>query len=126
MRKCTCDKCEIGSPFSSGQCRLCWLYHNDPRYQKLWGGTLEHAENFIKAVNKRAKDGFRDVDQESYKERLKQCESCDSKTEDWRCLECGCFLTIKAKWSTEDCPRNKWPLPTIESKKDGGCNCNKV
>lgn len=29
MRRCTCDKVD--------KCRLCWLYHNDPRYKKLWG-----------------------------------------------------------------------------------------
>jgi hypothetical protein len=27
-RPCTCDKTDV--------CRLCWLYHNDDRYKKLW------------------------------------------------------------------------------------------
>lgn len=29
-RPCLCDKTE--------RCRLCWLYHNDPRYHALWSG----------------------------------------------------------------------------------------
>lgn len=29
-RPCTCDQ--------AATCRLCWLWHNDERYNRLWGG----------------------------------------------------------------------------------------
>jgi hypothetical protein len=31
-RPCTCDR---------ETCRLCWLYANDRRYRRLWGGSTE-------------------------------------------------------------------------------------
>jgi hypothetical protein len=38
-----CGGCERGAPFDgpydiSRQCRLCWLFHNNADYRKLWGG----------------------------------------------------------------------------------------
>lgn len=35
MKPCNCNKAEIG-PFTSQQCRICWLSLNDLRYRKLW------------------------------------------------------------------------------------------
>lgn len=35
MRPCTCEDHQTG-PYGPGQCRLCWLYHNDPAYRALW------------------------------------------------------------------------------------------
>ncbi len=42
MRPCSCDDCDPGGPYQSGQCRLCWLFH-DPgelgqKYRRLWEG----------------------------------------------------------------------------------------
>jgi hypothetical protein len=35
-RPCECDR-QQGGPWVKGRdCRPCWLYHNDPRYKKLW------------------------------------------------------------------------------------------
>jgi hypothetical protein len=36
VRPCTCESVRPG-PYTAGQCRLCWLYHNDPAYRALWG-----------------------------------------------------------------------------------------
>ena len=37
-RPCTCDRCTpiLGAPYTSDQCRLCWLYHHAPAYRALW------------------------------------------------------------------------------------------
>lgn len=35
-RPCGCDRCVIDGPCSEGDCRLCWLFHNDQRYKNLW------------------------------------------------------------------------------------------
>ena len=40
MRPCTCENVRPG-PYTAGQCRLCWLYHNDPAYRALWGAPGE-------------------------------------------------------------------------------------
>ncbi len=39
MRPCNCNRCPKPGTWQSGQCRLCWLYHNDPRYRTLWEGS---------------------------------------------------------------------------------------
>lgn len=39
MRPCVCDRFVPGEPWVLGRdCRLCYLYHNDPRYKALWCG----------------------------------------------------------------------------------------
>lgn len=57
------------------------------------------------------------VDKEEFKERLRLCNSCperlaDSKnhklTKFSRCPECGCFINLKARLSTEECPLGDW------------------
>lgn len=44
MRRCKCDRCKIGEPFTEDQCALCWLYHNNPRYKKHWDS---HKTNIV-------------------------------------------------------------------------------
>jgi hypothetical protein len=39
-RPCTCDRFTPGQPFEIGRdCRICFLYHTDPAYNRLWGGN---------------------------------------------------------------------------------------
>lgn len=38
MRKCKCDRCVIGQPWTQDQCYFCWTYHNRPEYKALWDG----------------------------------------------------------------------------------------
>ena len=37
-RPCHCDRCGLSlwASFEPGQCRLCWLFHHDPEFQRLW------------------------------------------------------------------------------------------
>jgi hypothetical protein len=45
-RPCNCNRCAVDGPYEPGNCRLCWLWHNDPRYTKLWSGSsTELAKN---------------------------------------------------------------------------------
>jgi len=39
--------------------------------------------------------------------RLVRCESCE-RLEGARCLECGCFIKVKAKLVAAECPLGKW------------------
>ena len=71
-------------------------------------GAIKKASNFLKAVKKHAKDGFADVSLEEYIERLEICNKCPLH-KDGECIECGCILSKKAWWRSEDCPKDKWP-----------------
>lgn len=42
-----------------------------------------------------------------YEDRLNICYSC-KYLNDTKCGVCGCYVKLKAKWSTETCPKNKW------------------
>ncbi len=132
-RPCTCDKPE---------CRLCWLYHNDARYRKLWEATPSFAQkviNFGKSVIDHLTSGAQKVSNEVYDQRLSicsNCEQCDKSNEVWTCKLCGCnlqegaILPGKARWTEQQCPLDKWPkveLPLAESSawvKPRGC-CGK-
>ncbi len=57
------------------------------------------------------------VDKETYKDRLIMCNSCPERLEAnkgnalnkfSRCPECGCFIRLKAKLETENCPLGDW------------------
>ena len=65
---------------------------------------------FLKALFKYAVHGhFKNVEFADYAKRLMTCSKCDkADTEKWRCGVCGCYLTKKAKWKTENCPMGKW------------------
>lgn len=47
------------------------------------------------------------VNDHIYNKRLSICSSCKYKC-GTKCCVCGCYLKKKAKWSTENCPKNKW------------------
>lgn len=63
---------------------------------------------FLKAIKKYAGGGFKNVTLSEYTERLNICAVCPEQ-ENGICKKCGCFLSKKAWWSTEDCPIDKWP-----------------
>ena len=70
------------------------------------------ALNFGTALVRHTTDGLRRVEQATYDARLAictQCPSCD--LERLVCLQptCGCQLTTKAWWASEQCPLGKWP-----------------
>ncbi len=87
---------------------------------------IDKITRFVYSLKKRIKSDFTDVDETTYQKRLAVCELCPNKTENWQCSLCGCFLAIKARWSTEDCPLGKWSLPVIlpESSDKKAC-CKK-
>lgn len=43
-----------------------------------------------------------------YNERYDECNKCDRLTFGKRCLECGCYMQIKAKIKSVKCPLGKW------------------
>ncbi len=65
---------------------------------------------FLHAFGKHIISGNVDVDNLTYRKRLKTCFSCDEldtkKTP--TCKVCGCKVLLKAKWKEQNCPREKW------------------
>jgi len=56
------------------------------------------------------------LDEESEKQRLAACEGKPGETppcpafepKSRQCLDCTCFVDLKAKLATEKCPRHRW------------------
>lgn len=50
--------------------------------------------------------------------RLAVCAACERRY-DWhghdRCAECRCFLALKVRSRTSDCPLGKWSAPEAEA-----------
>ena len=44
---------------------------------------------------------------EVYERRIETCDACEFKINE-RCSICTCYVKRKAKWTTENCPKNKW------------------
>jgi hypothetical protein len=68
-------------------------------------------KNFKKALKKRAGNRT-NVSKEEYAARAKACITCNEFDKDAKICNhdnCGCYITIKAWWTTEDCPLDKWP-----------------
>ncbi len=46
--------------------------------------------------------------------RLQVCQACPSLRGD-RCVECGCYMMVKAHIASMACPLDKWPKPALSS-----------
>jgi hypothetical protein len=114
-RPCACDRFTQGEEWKPGDCRLCWLYHNDPRYRELWDSGkkpqfpsfLRQATNFAGAVVRHVAAGLPTVSEEEKGRRMALCLACEHYV-DGRCALCGCFTAAKAAWAREKCPVGKW------------------
>jgi hypothetical protein len=69
---------------------------------------LKQAWSVGAAVAAFVADGLQTVDAEQYAARLRVCDEC-SERRGGRCLQCGCFLAVKAKGRAFTCPLGKWP-----------------
>tara|TARA_R110000823_G_scaffold20688_2_gene63089 strand:+ start:335 stop:571 length:237 start_codon:yes stop_codon:yes gene_type:complete len=70
---------------------------------------LKKLSNFTLAAAKFAAGGFIVSSKEVYDSRVLTCLACPSyNTDSDDCDICGCPVEVKAKWSTESCPENKW------------------
>lgn len=48
------------------------------------------------------------ADEATRQQRLKVCLTCPRLSKLKRCLECGCFVNLKTRLTTEKCPLVKW------------------
>ena len=70
---------------------------------------LKKLSNFALAAAKFAAGGFIKSTKEVYDSRVLTCLACPFyNVDNDECDKCGCPIEVKAKWSTENCPENKW------------------
>lgn len=77
-------------------------------YSKQKLGLKTRIKNFIKALYKHVKSGFKLVTEKEKERRLSICNECTFKNVDNECSICGCYLPMKTAWKTEHCPEKKW------------------
>lgn len=85
---------------------------------RMWDeqpGLLTKAVNLGKAIVNHIADGLVEVSQDQYLARLATCDTCPNRSADWECNQCGCYITIKAKWRSEKCPLAMWPGDSPEA-----------
>ena len=55
------------------------------------------------------------VSDKVYNERMEICKSCPKyDKEQIRCFECGCYLSVKARFILNECPLDKWTMSEEE------------
>ena len=72
-------------------------------------GIIKKGFSLGKALFRYATEGFPNVSQEVYEQRMMTCNSCEllnKKTA--ACMSCGCHVEYKGRMETEACPEKKW------------------
>ena len=71
---------------------------------------LELVKSFTSDLTEFVKQGAPIVNPKEYEERLKICDDCEYKIDGKlpKCGKCGCYLSVKARMKTTECPINKW------------------
>lgn len=76
-------------------------------------GLIKKAGNLAKAVAAETKaiaHGQAKLSAQQVAERLAACAACEFLKANRSCAKCGCFVDAKARFRTQGCPLNKWPL----------------
>jgi hypothetical protein len=88
-----------------------WIFSEKPTAAPDGPGLLQRAGNFGQALWDHTLDGFAKVDDSEYERRLalcRACDQCDVPNLICRHVECGCWLTTKARWASATCPLQEW------------------
>ncbi|MFQ3578877.1 MAG: hypothetical protein SNJ71_01895, partial [Bacteroidales bacterium] len=75
--------------YRQGDCRLCWLYHNNIKYRNKWDepNIFEKVNTAFQAAISFVKDGLKEVSKEEYNRRMNICNKCDYK-DGGKCMKC--------------------------------------
>lgn len=74
---------------------------------------LKKPLNFASSFYSHVTNGMRRVTPEEQEVRLSICSTCEyysTRGIGPMCKDCGCVLSVKSSWSTENCPKGKWPI----------------
>ena len=72
-------------------------------------GLFTRAANFASAAVSHVRAGRPQLGDAAYEARLAICATCDQLLPGGQCAGCGCNLRLKARWSEQACPLDKWP-----------------
>ena len=79
----------------------------------------EMLSNFSRDLFEYAKAGAPNVNEDTYKARLQECDACPHlKRDEMRCGLCGCYIEHKAKWRTSNCPDDRWKKANIDDREN--------
>ena len=66
-------------------------------------------KGFLKSIFLNIKSGFKNVSQAEYEERKSICYACPFfNMAQMRCMDCGCYIKVKARLKVEECPQGYW------------------
>ena len=66
-------------------------------------------KGFLKSIFLNIKSGFKKVSQAEYEERKSICHACPFfNMAQMRCMDCGCYIKVKARLKVEECPQGYW------------------
>ena len=82
-----------------------------PGCKKESPGIITKAKNLVKDTTKHLMGGAENLNDKDYLIRINECKKCDYFNKEKNvCESCGCYMTVKARWKTSTCPKNKWKL----------------
>ena len=91
-----------------------------PKVENKMPSVFKQAKNFARSAVRHIADGGQSVPENLKNARLEICSGCDKLSGD-RCSACGCMVSIKAAWASEECPIGKWERYEQTRGKCGGC-----
>lgn len=111
---CEIEQAHIPTSWCKERCRK-----NLPNIAKQASSFTKESIRYIKSgMPKRSPDEIDRV-----KLICKQCDYYQERNGSVRCAKCGCYLNIKTRWATADCPIGKWTVydknKSIFKKSDG-------
>ena len=112
---CLCPRCGTGATSDEVAESLAGTIEK----QKM-PSMLEQAKNFATSAAKHVMNRGQNVPENLKNARLEICSGCDKLSGD-RCSACGCMVSIKAAWASEECPIGKWERYEQTRGKCGGC-----
>lgn len=68
----------------------------------------KRALSLAKASTEHFMNGMKHVPSSVFLQRLEKCKDCTSIRKGFVCVECGCYMGIKASWAEQKCELNKW------------------
>lgn len=107
----SCEKCSYNldkGGFCSMAAKEIPLIKECPMgYWKL--GLVEKSLNLFRSVVNHVANGLEKTPDNIKEIRLEICRGCNRYNKDLEsCEECGCFVSIKTGWASEECPLKKW------------------
>lgn len=78
------------------------------KYPSAMSMAKDLSSTIIQAMRHAMREGEILADEPLIRKRLQTCDRCDRKS-GARCLECGCYISLKSAILVAECRLKKWP-----------------